>query len=250
MFSERLKTLRKLRGMSLDKLAEALNNKYDTNISKSMLSRWENGADPQMSYVRIIADYFNIEPDDIINPISSKEEIKIQKSVNDKIAVVDERQTFIDNTNDLMKQLNDFRLEKVYNYTENQYNEQNKVLKMPVKSEVEIYGAVSAGTGEYLLDGKPELVPYDGEVPPHDFALVVNGDSMLPLFEDKQIIFVNKTKDVRSGQIVIADYDQQAYVKKLVKDENGCRLVSLNKQYKDLPINEEHETSIFGVVVL
>ncbi|MBZ1510497.1 S24 family peptidase [Leuconostoc mesenteroides] len=138
----------------------------------------------------------------------------------------------------------------VYETAEQQYNEQNNVIELPTNNEVEIHGAVSAGTGEYLLDGKTELVPYDGEVPPHDFALVVNGDSMLPLFEDKQIIFVNKTKDVRSGQIVIADYDQQAYVKKLVKDENGCRLVSLNKQYKDLPINEEHETSIFGVVVL
>lgn len=156
----------------------------------------------------------------------------------------------ISKINKLAVQLNEYRQEKVYNFTEQQYNEQNNIVELPTNNEVEIYGAVSAGTGEYLLDGKPELVPYDGEVPPHDFALVVNGDSMLPLFEDKQIIFVNKTKDVRSGQIVIADYDQQAYVKKLVKDENGCRLVSLNKQYKDLPINEEHETSIFGVVVL
>jgi phage repressor protein C with HTH and peptisase S24 domain len=156
----------------------------------------------------------------------------------------------ISKINKLAVQLNEYRQEKVYNFTEQQYNEQNNIVELPTNNEVEIYGAVSAGTGEYLLDGKPELVPYDGELPPHDFALVVNGDSMLPLFEDKQIIFVNKTKDVRSGQIVIADYDQQAYVKKLVKDDNGCRLVSLNKQYKDLPINEEHETSIFGVVVL
>lgn len=250
MFSERLKTLRKLRGMSLDKLADALNTKYDTNISKSMLSRWENGADPQMSYVRIIADYFNIEPDEIISPISSKEERNIQKSVNEKIAIVDERQTLINNTNDLMKSLSDDRLGKVYNYTEQQYNEQNKVVELPTNNEVEIYGAVSAGTGEYLLDGKPELVEYDGEVPVHDFAVVVNGDSMLPLFDDKQIIFVKKTTEVRSGQIVIADYDQQAFVKKYVSDESGSRFVSLNKKYDDMPIDENHESSIFGVVVL
>lgn len=152
----------------------------------------------------------------------------------------------------IYNQLDTNRKNNVVNYARKQLDEQNNVVAFPIpeKKQVSVYGVVSAGTGEYLLDGKPELVPYDGEVPPHDFALVVNGDSMLPLFEDKQIIFVNKTKDVRSGQIVIADYDQQAYVKKLVKDENGCRLVSLNKQYKDLPINEEHETSIFGVVVL
>lgn len=156
----------------------------------------------------------------------------------------------ISKINKLAVQLNEYRQEKVYNFTEQQYNEQNNIVELPTNNEVEIYGAVSAGTGEYLLDGKPELVPYDGEVPPHDFALVVNGDSMLPLFEDKQIIFVNKTKDVRSGQIVIADYDQQAYVKKLIKDDNGCRLVSLNRKYDDMPIDDNHEMSIFGVVVL
>lgn len=152
----------------------------------------------------------------------------------------------------IYNQLDTNRKNNVVDYARKQLDEQNNVVAFPIpeKRQVSVYGAVSAGTGEYLLDGKPELVSYDGEVPPHDFALVVNGDSMLPLFEDKQIIFVNKTKDVRSGQIVIAEYDQQAYVKKLVKDENGCRLVSLNKKYGDMQINEEHEVSIFGVVVL
>lgn len=152
----------------------------------------------------------------------------------------------------IYNQLDTNRKNNVVNYARKQLDEQNNVVAFPIpeKRQVSVYGVVSAGTGEYLLDGKPELVPYDGEVPPHDFALVVNGDSMLPLFEDKQIIFVNKTKDVRSGQIVIADYDQQAYVKKLIKDDNGCRLVSLNKKYDDMPIDDNHEMSIFGVVVL
>ncbi|WP_270340160.1 LexA family transcriptional regulator [Leuconostoc mesenteroides] len=152
----------------------------------------------------------------------------------------------------IYNQLDTNRKNNVVNYARKQLDEQNNVVAFPIpeKKQVSVYGVVSAGTGEYLLDGKPELVPYDGEVPPHDFALVVNGDSMLPLFEDKQIIFVNKTKDVRSGQIVIANYDQQAYVKKLIKDDNGCRLVSLNKKYDDMPIDDNHEMSIFGVVVL
>ncbi|WP_349550378.1 helix-turn-helix domain-containing protein [Leuconostoc pseudomesenteroides] len=252
MFSERLKTLRKSRGMSLDKLADALNAKYDTKISKSMLSRWENGADPQMSYVRIIADYFNIEPDEIINPISSKEERNIQESIDKKIAIVDERQKFIDNTNYLMKSLSDDRLGNVYNYTEQQYNEQNNIIEMPELEyeDVELHGAVSAGTGEYLLDNQTELVPYDGVVPEHDYAVVVNGVSMRPLFEDKQIIFVKKTFEARSGQVVIAYYDNQAYVKKYVNDEKGVRFVSLNKSYDDMTIDETHETHIIGVVVL
>ncbi|MGB2510771.1 LexA family transcriptional regulator [Leuconostoc suionicum] len=152
----------------------------------------------------------------------------------------------------IYNQLDTNRKNNVVDYARKQLDEQNNVVAFPIpeKRQVSVYGAVSAGTGEYLLDGKPELVEYDGDVPAHDFAVVVNGDSMLPLFDDKQIIFVKKTTEVRSGQIVIADYDQQAYVKKLIKDDNGCRLVSLNRKYDDMPIDDNHEMSIFGVVVL
>lgn len=148
------------------------------------------------------------------------------------------------------EKLNPNRQTNVYNYANNQLEEQNKVVQMPTTNTVEVYGAVSAGTGEYMVDNQPEEVEYSGTVPKHDFAVTVNGDSMTPLFDDKQIIFVKKAQEARSGQIVIADYDGQAYVKKFVADDNGCRLVSLNKNYNDLPINEEHEFSIFGVVIL
>lgn len=144
------------------------------------------------------------------------------------------------------------RKKNVYRYAVRQLDEQNNVIVFPKnnKSEVSVYGAVSAGTGEYLLDNNPELVPYEGDVPEHDYAVIVNGVSMRPLFEDKQIIFVKKTFEARSGQVVIAYYDNQAYVKKYVNDEKGARFVSLNKSYDDMPIDETHETQIIGVVVL
>ncbi|MDI6650913.1 S24 family peptidase, partial [Leuconostoc suionicum] len=124
------------------------------------------------------------------------------------------------------------------------------LLSYLLNNKIVVLGAVSAGTGEYFDDGYKETVTYNEEIPGHDFAVVVNGDSMEPTFENKQIIFVKETKEVRNGQFVIADYDHQAYVKKFMRDENGCRLVSLNKKYKGLPINDEHKMSIFGVVVL
>lgn len=156
------------------------------------------------------------------------------------------------NISKIVARLNVDRQQAVYNFAEQQYNEQNNVIEFPTptRTQVSVYGAVSAGTGEYLLDGTPELVDYDGAVPEHDFAVIVNGDSMEPTFEDKQIIFVKKTNEARNGQFVIADYDHQAFVKKFMRDEHGCRLVSLNKQYDDMVIDDEHELSIFGVVVL
>lgn len=61
VFGERLKELRGK--LSLEELANKLNSIYDTNISKSMLYRYENGTDPKMEYVRIIADYFKVSSD-------------------------------------------------------------------------------------------------------------------------------------------------------------------------------------------
>lgn len=72
MFSSQLKSLRKSQNLSQDKLASILNDKYETNISKSMISRWENGVtDPQMKYVRLIADYFNVSAEYLVGETTS-----------------------------------------------------------------------------------------------------------------------------------------------------------------------------------
>ncbi|MCX2666571.1 XRE family transcriptional regulator [Leuconostoc mesenteroides] len=205
-----------------------------TGIGKSSISQWLSGKySAKQDKIFIVAKALNVNPSWLIGA---------DVPMNDE--------TVLDRIYNLANKLHKDRQEKVYNFTEQQYKEQSNVVELPINNEVVISGAVSAGTGEYLGDGYKETVTYNGEIPEHDFAVVVNGDSMEPTFENKQIIFVKETNEVRNGQFVIADYDHQAYVKKFMRDENGCRLVSLNKKYSDLPINEEHETSIFGVVVL
>ncbi|MDI6501910.1 XRE family transcriptional regulator [Leuconostoc suionicum] len=228
MFANNLRYLREKNGMDQIDLALKLGRK-----SSSSVSEWEKGKyTPKIGVLNDIAEIFGVSITDLMN-----------KDLSDTI---DNRANVIR----MYDSLNNERQNNVYNYTKQQYNEQNKIIPMTVKSEVELYGAVSAGTGEYLLDNTPELVPYEGEVPEHDYAVIVNGVSMRPLFEDKQIIFVKKTFEARSGQVVIAYYDNQAYVKKYVNDEKGARFVSLNKSYDDMPIDETHETQIIGVVVL
>ncbi|CCF28068.1 Putative phage repressor [Leuconostoc citreum LBAE E16] len=205
-----------------------------TGIGKSSISQWLSGKySAKQDKIFIVAKALNVNPSWLIGA---------DVPMNDE--------STIDRIYNLSIKLNKERQQNVLNYTEQQYNEQNKIIKLPTNKEVMISGAVSAGTGEYLGDGHKEIVSYNGDIPVHDFAVIVNGDSMEPTFADKQIIFVKKTNDVRNGQFVIADYDHQAYVKKFMRDENGCRLVSLNKKYNDMPINDEHELSIFGVVVL
>ena len=142
----------------------------------------------------------------------------------------------------IYNQLEESRQTKVYNFAEYQLREQNK----RPKTTIEIRGYVSAGTGEWLDDEIVDEVSYEGVIPEHDFAVKVNGDSMLPLFEDGQVIFIKSTSDVRDGQIIVCQVNNEAFVKKL----SGNKLVSLNKKYEDISICDTDDFKIYGVVVL
>ncbi|EIQ3853041.1 S24 family peptidase [Staphylococcus pseudintermedius] len=147
------------------------------------------------------------------------------------------------------------RQKRVLDFANEQLNEQNnKVLHINshnvISEEVAVYGYASAGTGETLIDGVEFTTQYNGHIPNHDFALQVNGDSMEPLFEDKEIIFVDKTKQINSGQIGIFVIDGEAYLKKVFINEEGIRLVSLNSKYPDLHFDSSHDIKVAGKVIL
>ncbi|EOT2041576.1 S24 family peptidase [Staphylococcus pseudintermedius] len=147
------------------------------------------------------------------------------------------------------------RQKRVLDFANEQLNEQNnKVLHINshnvISEEVAVYGYASAGTGETLIDGVEFTTQYNGNIPNHDFALQVNGDSMEPLFEDKEIIFIDKTKQINSGQIGIFVIDGEAYLKKVFINEEGIRLVSLNSKYPDLHFDSSHDIKVAGKVIL
>lgn len=137
---------------------------------------------------------------------------------------------------------------KVINFAKSKLDEQNTVSDnvVPFPTTLNLDAVVSAGTGEWHDDNFKEEIEYDGQIPPHDYVVRVNGDSMLPLFEDNQILFVRKTSDVRDGQIIVCMLNNETYVKKITNN----RLVSLNKKYDDIQIKEYDDFSVVGVVVL
>ncbi|HCT0366175.1 TPA: helix-turn-helix domain-containing protein [Staphylococcus pseudintermedius] len=147
------------------------------------------------------------------------------------------------------------RQKRVLDFANEQLNEQNnKVLHINshnvISEEVAVYGYASAGTGETLIDGVEFTTQYNGHIPNHDFALQVNGDSMEPMFEDKEIIFVDKTKQINSGQIGIFVIDGEAYLKKVFISDKGIRLVSLNSKYPDLHFDSSYDIKVAGKVIL
>lgn len=157
--------------------------------------------------------------------------------------------------------LNSYRKRKVIDFSKLQLSEQNREKNKIYSIDenytyyVDVLGSVSAGTGEWLDDEQHEEITVNNEPPVHDFALRVNGDSMIPLFSDGQIIYVNKIDDldmVRNEQIVIAELNGDAYVKKIVFDNNrqSCQLISLNKDYQPINVTENDEFKVVGLVVL
>ncbi|MDQ8264850.1 XRE family transcriptional regulator [Enterococcus faecium] len=216
--NEIIKKKRLEKNMSLEDVGKLV------GVGKSTVRKWENGMIENMGRDKIVAlsKALDISPIDILG-MSEKD---LPKSSIETI----------------YNQLEKPRQTKVYNFAEYQLREQNK----RPKTTIEIRGYVSAGTGEWLEDEIVDEVSYEGVIPEHDFAVKVNGDSMLPLFEDGQVIFIKSTSDVRDGQIIVCQVNNEAFVKKL----SGNKLVSLNKKYEDISICDTDDFKIYGVVVL
>ena len=81
------------------------------------------------------------------------------------------------------------------------------------------------------------------------FGVRVAGDSMEPRFVNGQTVWVKAAQDANNSDIVLCTLNDQGYCKKLRKDENGIALISLNKKYAPIPVQEEDEFRIAGIVV-
>ncbi|MBL3644002.1 helix-turn-helix transcriptional regulator [Bacillus sp. RHFB] len=105
-FGSILKNLRTSKNLSIDQLAKQINDKYETKISKSMISRYENNlAEPKMDIVRIFADFFDASPDYImgLEDESSKGIKKNSKAIETIAAHLDEKEITEDKMKDILK---------------------------------------------------------------------------------------------------------------------------------------------------
>ena len=104
----------------------------------------------------------------------------------------------------------------------------------------------AAGMGQFLDSDAYEEFEADATVPVEaDFALRVSGDSMMPRFIDRQIVFVKEQSWLDADEIGIFALNGNSYIKKLGTNE----LLSLNPQYAPIPIRDHDTFHIFGKVV-
>lgn len=230
MFAKNLKFLREKYDMEQLDLANRLGRK-----SSSSISEWEKGRyTPKLKVLNEISKIFNVDIDELMNTDLSS------NSENKSIVTI-------------YNQLNPDRQVKVYNYAQHELSEQNKVININEHQEDYVYlqSKVSAGTG--ILDLDPtygEYVPYEGEVPNHyDLAFKISGNSMVPTFEDGEIIFVEKYPNPINGALMVVQIDNEAFIKKVYLEKDNLRLVSLNQDYDDILADGENNIRIVGKVV-
>lgn len=186
--------------------------------------------------------------------------IKICKGLNIKPeSLMEINDTIISESITKIIQLTPPRQHNVLDYANHQLELQNStddnVIDLDTyKNEnttlTDVNGYVSAGTGEQIFDEPKFKVSVKGYVPPHDIALQVNGNSMEPMFSDKEIIFVEKSNNIKNGQIGVFIINGEAYVKKVHVGEDRLTLVSLNKDYRDLHFYENEGVRLVGKVIL
>ena len=109
---------------------------------------------------------------------------------------------------------------------------------------------VSAGTGQFLDNDSYEEVEVGPEVPETaDFGVRISGDSMMPRYLDKQIVWIQKAEELNDGEIGIFFYNGNGYCKKLQSNRKGTYLISLNDKYAPIEIAEGETFKTFGWVV-
>lgn len=229
---EYLKNLIEIKYGNVKAFSEHIKLPYTT--IRSILDRGIMNA--KMENIIKICDGLGIYPEDLVH---------VKNSVITKITKI-------------IMQLPSDGQDKIYHYSMKLLNDQNgvnlsKTQYSDICTDIKVLGIVSAGTGEFQTgDRVEETVSYYGSVPQHDYALRVNGDSMTPMLEDNQIIFIKRIdgNSIHNGQIVIALLNGQEFVKKIDISKDKISLVSLNPQYKTINISENDSFIIQGIVVL
>ena len=240
MIGSKIKELRKSHNLTLEELADILNKEYpDTiNFNKGKISKWENDREePRLSSVKILADYFDV-PLDYFNGID-----------------IDQAEILT-----IFNQLDEDRQSNVVDYATALLNEQ---VSMKTSTVLEKYkdddyiidyveGLVAAGHGTFQEDNlHMEVKLRASDVPEsYDTIAKVAGDSMEPLIEDNDLLFIKVNSQVEVNSIGIFQVNGKNFVKKLKRDYDGSwYLQSLNSGYEEIHLSENDDIRTIGEVV-
>ena len=225
----------KKKGMSMSELARRV------GIAKSTMSRYFNKTrEFPLNKADDFARIFNITPEFLLG---------IQKENKEKPEILT-----------IYNQLEEPRQEKVLDFANAQLDEQesSKVASIFEKVSNEDYiidyveGLVAAGHGTFQEDNLHMEVRLRAEDVPEEYDTIakVAGDSMEPLIEDNDLLFIRVASQIDVNSIGIFQVNGKNFVKKLKRDYDGSwYLQSLNSGYEEIYLTENDDIRTIGEVV-
>lgn len=223
----------------------------ELGIPKSTLTGYVKGRSlPTAGNLQKLADFFNVKKSDLDS-----------RFLSDPITPTLAPSSTLTKANDKLVQLTPERQERVLELAKKELEEQLKEQASMIEENsnpVELYEVttvtrLAAGYGYSFDDYDHDIKYVENEPPRHDLASIVDGDSMLPDYEDGDIVYLRDAGFSRyNGQVCAIAIDDQTYIKKVYTEPKGLRLVSINKDYPDrfvgFPPDEGTHIKIFLVI--
>lgn len=149
----------------------------------------------------------------------------------------------------LYKQLTEPNQEKAITYVRDLVASQKVISIAEKRSEYHVYEKLSAGIGASVYGDLDYDVVYYNEELPHDFASWVDGNSMEPTYQNGEVALIRETGFDYDGAVYAVVWDSQTYIKKVYREEDGLRLVSINKDYPDKFAPFDENPRVVGKIV-
>ena len=115
--------------------------------------------------------------------------------------------------------------------------------------EYHVYEKMSAGIGASVYDDCDYDTVYFNEELAHDFASWVSGDSMEPKYHNGSVALIRETGFDYDGAVYAVVCNNQTYIKRVYREEEGLRLVSINPRYDDIFISYDEDLRVVGIIV-
>ena len=210
-------------------------------ITESKLSYWlTKGKSIPSEYIVPICKYLNISPIFLLTGQESDSKNQITLSKEEIEFIKEYRYLSNKSKSEIRNTLNHlYEIEKRMETT--------KEFATPTVQVRHSIFKVSAGVGEWLSDEKWNMITIldTPQARKATFALTIEGDSMMPDFEDGDIVLVKQQDAVDIGQICIYTVDGKGYIKKY----GGDRLISLNDDYDDIIFKDYQNIHCQGLVI-
>lgn len=215
-YPEKLKQHRQELGLKQTEIAKKL------GISKQSYFAWEKGVtQPTKNNLAKLEELLNV-------PVGYFNELEIAT---------------------LYKKLNNDNQGKALSYVKSLVEQQNVVPIKKARFAYKVYERLSAGIGATIYEDMDYDTVYFGKELAHDFASWIDGDSMEPTYHNGSVALIRETGFDYDGAVYAVVWNSQTYIKKVYREAEGLRLVSINKDYADKFVPYDDNPRIVGKIV-